>query len=219
MFITSFCCSSKVGVMENDPVMIKIINSDNKYIIEELMITPNEWWNINKKKLKQSLSDRDLKTIFLETYIAKDIDSIIKWMDFSYQEKVEFMEKNDWFGKQNIMIPKDCGFFSDALAVVSYNRILDMSKTKKTYAKKKKAIPKRIKTLVWNEYIGEDIGSSLCLCCKKEKITQMNFTCGHVLSEAEGGEITVENLRPICNPCNLSMGTKHMDDFMKEHKL
>ncbi len=78
---------------------------------------------------------------------------------------------------------------------------------------KKTTIPKKLKTEVWNQNIGEDVGSALCLCCKKTKITQSNFHCGHIVAESNGGPTTIANLRPICPQCNLSMGTKNMNDF------
>lgn len=80
--------------------------------------------------------------------------------------------------------------------------------------KKKLKIPAIIKKLVWNTYIGENIGKSKCLCCKNIDITQLNFTCGHYISEHNGGKITVENMRPICSSCNLSMGTTNMNEFI-----
>ena len=80
---------------------------------------------------------------------------------------------------------------------------------------KRKKIPKQIKTLVWNEYIGHDIMSNKCLCCKKEKIDIRNFHCGHVIAESKGGDLTIKNLRPICAPCNLSMGSMSMNEFTK----
>jgi HNH endonuclease len=84
---------------------------------------------------------------------------------------------------------------------------------------KKKVIPKKIKTLVWNMYIGEDQAKSVCLCCKKTEIKMMDFQCAHFVSEYNGGETSVENLRPICSGCNLSMSSKNMDEFMKDFKL
>jgi hypothetical protein len=81
---------------------------------------------------------------------------------------------------------------------------------------RRKAIPKHIKTLVWNKYIGADIASSKCLSCKQERIENRNFHCGHVLAEAKGGDMTINNLRPICAPCNLSMGTRSMNEFTQE---
>jgi hypothetical protein len=48
------------------------------------------------------------------------------------------------------------------------------------------------------------------MCCKVNEITQMNFACGHVESEHNGGVPTAENLRPICTTCNSSMGVRNM---------
>ena len=85
--------------------------------------------------------------------------------------------------------------------------------------KRKKNIPLTVKKLVWNKYIGEDIGKSKCYCCKLTEITQMSFHCGHVISEKDGGEIMVDNLRPICQSCNSSMGARNMNEFIDEFKL
>ena len=84
-----------------------------------------------------------------------------------------------------------------------------------TMKKKKKPISATVKRLVWNINIGEDIGKAKCMCCKTTEITQMSFNCGHVLAEANDGETIVSNLKPICQNCNSSMGTKNMNEFMK----
>lgn len=91
--------------------------------------------------------------------------------------------------------------------------------TYKNETKKKKLIPHTLRRWVWNYWIGEDIGSSKCLCCKITKISQMNFQCGHIISEYNGGELKISNLKPICQPCNLSMGTQNMDEFIKINNL
>jgi hypothetical protein len=79
----------------------------------------------------------------------------------------------------------------------------------------KNKIPKKIKQLVWNKYIGEKNGNGLCQCCQVTEIAQMSFQCGHIISEFNGGTITLDNLIPLCPLCNSSMGTMNMDDFMK----
>ena len=94
------------------------------------------------------------------------------------------------------------------------DNIIETIKPKKKY--KKKNIPSTVKRLVWNTYIGEDIGKSKCVCCKTTYITQLSFHCGHIISEKNGGEINVANLKPICQNCNSSMGTTNMNDFMKK---
>ena len=80
-------------------------------------------------------------------------------------------------------------------------------------ARVRKAIPSALKRLVWDKYIGESIGKSKCTCCGLTDITQMSFHCGHVIADAQGGTCTIENLRPICQNCNSSMGAVNMDRF------
>ncbi len=84
--------------------------------------------------------------------------------------------------------------------------------------KKKKPISATMKRLVWNTHIGEEIGKYKCLCCNITAITQLSFNCGHIIAEANGGATIVSNLKPICQNCNSSMGTKNMHDFMQTFK-
>jgi hypothetical protein len=83
--------------------------------------------------------------------------------------------------------------------------------------RKRKTIPKKIKSLVWDRYIGDAHGTAKCMCCHVTGIKQLEFHCGHVVSVANGGDCTVDNLRPVCSQCNLSMGGQNMDDFMKQY--
>jgi len=84
-------------------------------------------------------------------------------------------------------------------------------------AHKKKQIPKALKKLVWDTWVGPNIGCRKCLCCNHEEIRQIEFHCGHIKSESTGGETTVENLRPICAQCNLSMGSMDMFEFKNKY--
>jgi hypothetical protein len=81
---------------------------------------------------------------------------------------------------------------------------------------RKKNIPKYIKTLVWNKYIGDGISKAKCLCCKETEIRNTSFHCGHVVAFDKGGDLNINNLRPVCSHCNLSMGTRDMRSFAKE---
>lgn len=85
----------------------------------------------------------------------------------------------------------------------------------KTKKYKKKNIPATVRRLTWYKYIGQEIGKAKCLCCNVTDITQLSFHCGHIIPESQGGENTVENLRPICQNCNSSMGSKNFYDFKK----
>ena len=78
---------------------------------------------------------------------------------------------------------------------------------------KKKSIPKVVKDLSWNKWIGEDVARAKCMCCGVNEIKMSSFHCGHVIAEANGGKLSIDNLKPVCSACNLSMGTENMDDF------
>lgn len=78
---------------------------------------------------------------------------------------------------------------------------------------KKKTVPKVLRDLSWSKWIGEDIGKSKCFCCEVNEIKMSSFHCGHVVAEVNGGKTTVDNLRPICSACNLSMGSENLNVF------
>jgi 5-methylcytosine-specific restriction endonuclease McrA len=91
--------------------------------------------------------------------------------------------------------------------------IISTEPSKRKYTKK--SISATMRRKVWDNCIGKKIGEAKCLCCKITDITQLSFNCGHIIAEANGGQIHISNLKPICQNCNSSMGTMNMDDFMK----
>jgi 5-methylcytosine-specific restriction endonuclease McrA len=81
----------------------------------------------------------------------------------------------------------------------------------------KKQIPKAVKSHIWDHYIGRHINEHRCLCCKKAYIRNTDFVTGHVISEANGGTLEINNLRPICAVCNNGMGHMNMVDYVKKY--
>jgi hypothetical protein len=77
----------------------------------------------------------------------------------------------------------------------------------------KKSIPKVLKDLCWKKWIGEHISKTKCTCCEMNDITMNSFHCGHIQAETYGGKLSVDNLKPICAGCNLSMGSENMNEF------
>jgi P4 family phage/plasmid primase-like protien len=82
---------------------------------------------------------------------------------------------------------------------------------------KKEKIPSTVRNTVWNKYIGKNNEKGLCFCCNTEDISSANFHCGHVVSEKNGGKVTIDNMRPLCSQCNTSMGSSNMEEFMKKY--
>jgi hypothetical protein len=103
--------------------------------------------------------------------------------------------------------------------IVEPNEEKPVSDDTKKPKKKKEKIPAAVRKIVWNTYIGKDKPIGKCLCCSEEDISSTNFECGHIKSEKNGGEVTIENLRPICGNCNKSIGGNNMDEFMDRYKI
>ena len=87
--------------------------------------------------------------------------------------------------------------------------------TKKKYKKKK--IPKSLREKCWKTYVGEEHSRCYCICCGSNIIGMMQFECGHIISEKNGGKTELANLLPICSTCNKSMSSKNMDIFIETY--
>jgi hypothetical protein len=83
---------------------------------------------------------------------------------------------------------------------------------------KKEKIPATLKNIIWHKYFETSL-TGLCQWCKVENISKAIFDAGHIISEANGGQVVLDNLKPICKLCNSSMGKTNMDDFMKKYGI
>lgn len=78
--------------------------------------------------------------------------------------------------------------------------------------KKKKKIPSGLRKACWDAHSNGQY-QMVCMCCQRNTITPFDFHCGHVVAEAVGGSLSMDNLRPICGRCNIDMGTEDMCVF------
>jgi len=89
----------------------------------------------------------------------------------------------------------------------------------------KKRIPKRIREMVWKTYIGKKWkGKCHVSWCDNVMTILSSWHVGHNVPESKGGELTIENLRPICADCNLGMGCQYSveewsETFDKTYRL
>jgi hypothetical protein len=189
--------------------------------------------------LDETLNDKFVmyKDVYFQ-YNKSEIKKIMTIMDDpfdrNYNDVMNYLYHAHWplirgkmiinkceFFVKNVIIPKYYDELQNKSKPIEQNEPADPTKSGRTASKKKettkkRTIPLTLKRNVWNKHIGEDIGKVLCLCCKLTHITQMNFSCGHIISEFHGGELKLNNLKPICVSCNSSMGTKNMDEFMED---
>lgn len=73
-------------------------------------------------------------------------------------------------------------------------------------------IPASLRRAVWIHYCGERFRSK-CQCCYTTTIDVWNFHAAHVVADKNGGACQLDNLRPTCVSCNLSMGTTNLFTF------
>jgi len=74
---------------------------------------------------------------------------------------------------------------------------------------KKEQIPKRIREMVWTTYNGTVFEDKCYVDWCDNNINVFNFQVGHDIPESKGGTLDINNLKPICGSCNLSMGNKY----------
>lgn len=80
----------------------------------------------------------------------------------------------------------------------------------KTYSKCH--IPIKMRMKVWNKYCKNKYECK-CLCCNYNIMSIYNFSCAHIIPESKGGQITIENLKPVCHLCNTSMGMNKYNNY------
>jgi len=121
--------------------------------------------------------------------------------------------------KLNVVTPFD---FKCVLINVKHNanvnNILPVCNTchsKSQHTQNKTTIYKAAQKIAYEKYYGAS--HIKCFCCQNTDITPFEYVCGHVKPKSQGGEYTVENLKPICALCNGSMGVQNMFDFMKTY--
>jgi hypothetical protein len=82
-----------------------------------------------------------------------------------------------------------------------------INKSINTYHKKK--IPKKVKEEVWYTNFGKIYEEKCYINWCSNKVNVFNFHVGHDMPESKGGTDEINNLKPICDRCNLSMGNNY----------
>ena len=195
---------------------IKILGSSKK---ENLLLLIFEYLQINQKcslQIDTNINNTSNNTVELEKQLTL-MEQLEKQKQEIEQKMKEEIEKAKIIAALEEAKKKEEEEKKKAEEIAILEE--EKKKEKEEQKKKKQSIPKNVRVIVWNHYIGEDIIKHKCLCCKKVTISNTNFEVGHVLSEKNGGTHEINNLRPICFACNHSMGTENMIDFVVKFGL
>ena len=80
---------------------------------------------------------------------------------------------------------------------------------------RRRRIPATLRFQVWESFCGSSF-TGKCFACGS-KMHFRNFHCGHIIPVCHGGSTTLENLRPLCALCNMSMGSENLHSFMQRY--
>ena len=73
---------------------------------------------------------------------------------------------------------------------------------------RKQTIPKAVREQCWLKTIGKKYESKCYIPWCNNIMNVFDFHVGHDVPESKGGTLDINNLKPICSRCNLSMGDK-----------
>jgi 5-methylcytosine-specific restriction endonuclease McrA len=76
----------------------------------------------------------------------------------------------------------------------------------------KQKIPKALREQVWILKVGPRFETKCKIVWCTNRMNVFDYQCGHNVPESKGGEMTVDNLIPICGRCNVSMGNHYTID-------
>jgi 5-methylcytosine-specific restriction endonuclease McrA len=78
--------------------------------------------------------------------------------------------------------------------------------------KEKEKIPRALREQVWLHYAKKNFEIKCPVVWCENRISPFDFHVGHNIAEANGGTLDINNLKPICSRCNLSMGSQYTID-------
>lgn len=82
--------------------------------------------------------------------------------------------------------------------------------------KSRARFPQRVRALVWQTWCGKVYSHKCTIAwCNSTMEILGAWHVAHVTSVISGGTDAIDNLRPVCGACNLSMGTQNLIDFEK----
>lgn len=85
---------------------------------------------------------------------------------------------------------------------------------------KRRRLPHGIRERVWVRYNGYKFNAKCNVSFCDRILTPFDFDVGHNIPVSKGGSDSIDNLRPICRVCNVSMSDKYtIDEYDDTFKI
>ena len=200
----------------------KASTTSRKYTIEEVVkkLHRDKFFDIERSPdLYPDLSITNANQRTFSDYILKSADEFYNKLDHDNCQKTDHNYSSKWYsdeweliGYRRIWTLKTTNFFA---------WLKDKKRVQPSHSSRyiKSRIPPQTRTATWKKYYG----TNSCGPCPLYHLCNVTlyrdvrngWQCGHIISEKNGGELQVDNLRPICQGCNCSMGSNNWDVYEK----
>lgn len=71
---------------------------------------------------------------------------------------------------------------------------------------------------LWNKYFDDETNKGECILCQCE-LKMSQYHVSHIQSLKENGTYNQDNLTIMCSKCNTSLGSKNLNDYLKEYGI
>jgi hypothetical protein len=221
--------------VNNDEEMRKLFNEINKDSYKNQNYISLDDFKINIYDLCKIFLEKEYGEFFSKKKntktniytIGEFVDKIINTNYFLNKSIENFMDdlkdKNNIFYKlisyQDYFIEDKSSFYVDEHNNIS-NRLIFSLKNNNfidyfvdnnvipdhRFKYKKQKIQPKLRIEVWRKEFGNNDTGKCPLCCNIINNSKNGFHCSHIISEYNGGKKEIDNLRPLCEKCNLKMG-------------
>ena len=116
---------------------------------------------------------------------------------------VGIYQNYEWLTRIIEINKEDCTF--DSYLLIPHN-LINSNSRKLSKAKRRQ---------IWEKRNKEASLKGKCYTCNRE-IDYDDFQAGHIVSHFHGGKMTLNNLEPICSPCNLDMGIENLNEYKRK---
>ena len=166
-----------------------------------------------KKTITEFLNEIEETNYLLKfdsfTKMKEDFENANFTYNYLIKYKVLFSNNDKIFYKEEHNSVNNCIVFT-----LKNNNFIDYLLNRNTiphhkFKKEKKRITKKLKKEVWIKEYGEKKEGKCPYKNCKNNIYEKDYSCGHVISEYNGGETTINNLRPMCYGCNNKLGKRN----------
>jgi len=167
----------------------------------------------SKRGKKENIEDKKIWVKVDGTYIFNEDFPLNGWPNIRVVLELTNTEDNKFdhyispsANKSNSLINKDVkDRISSLVKYVKNNHFNGGSN-------RPKMVPKAMQQQVWLKTFGKCFDHDCHVSWCKNVINVWDFQTGHNIPQSEGGETIVDNLKPICGPCNSGMGCDYTID-------